>query len=47
MCQEEAREEEARREAFALKQRILESEAGREAALNEVGRKQWWKKCFT
>lgn len=36
VCQEEQKEEEARREAFTLKQRVLECEAGREAALNEV-----------
>lgn len=36
VCQEEQKEEEARRKAFTLKQRLLECEAGREAALNEV-----------
>lgn len=36
VCQEERKEEEARREAFALKQRVLECEAGRDAALNKV-----------
>lgn len=36
LCQEEQKEEEARREAFTLKQRVLECDAGREAALNEV-----------
>ena len=37
VAQEEQREEEARREAFTLRQRLLESEAGREAAIKEVG----------
>lgn len=36
VCQEERKEEEARREAFALKQRVLECDAGRDAALNKV-----------
>lgn len=36
VCQEEQKEEEARLEAFTLKQRVLECDAGREAALNEV-----------
>lgn len=36
VCQEEQKEEKARREGFTLKQRVLECEAGREAALNEV-----------
>lgn len=36
VCEEEQKEEEARREAFTLKQRVLECEAGREAVLNEV-----------
>lgn len=36
ICQEEQKEEEARREAFTLKQRVLECDAGREAALNKV-----------
>lgn len=36
VSQEERKEEEARREAFALKQRVLECEAGRDAALNKV-----------
>lgn len=36
VCQEERKEEEARHEAFALKQRVLECEAGRDAALNKV-----------
>lgn len=36
LCQEEQKKEEARCEAFALKQRVLECDAGREAALNEV-----------
>uniref|UniRef100_A0A8C6TTP2 Ciliary rootlet coiled-coil, rootletin family member 2 n=1 Tax=Neogobius melanostomus TaxID=47308 RepID=A0A8C6TTP2_9GOBI len=37
ICQEEQKEEEARREVFSLKQRVLESDAGRDAALGEVG----------
>lgn len=36
ICQEEQKEEEARCEAFTLKQRVLECDAGREAALNKV-----------
>lgn len=36
LCQEEQKEEEARREAFTLKQRVLEGDADREAALNKV-----------
>ncbi len=36
ICQEEQKEEEARHEVFTLKQRVLECDAGREAALNEV-----------
>ena len=36
LSQEEQKEEEARREAFTLRQRVVECEAGREAALQEV-----------
>lgn len=36
LSQEEQKEEESRRDNFALKQRVLESDAGREAALKEV-----------
>lgn len=36
VCQEEQKEEEARREAFMLRQRVLEGDADREAALNKV-----------
>lgn len=36
LTQEEQKEEESRRDNFALKQRVLESDAGREAALKEV-----------
>lgn len=36
LFQEERKEEEARREAFSLRQKVLECEAGRDAALNEV-----------
>lgn len=36
LAQEEQKEEESRRDNFALKQRVLESDAGREAALKEV-----------
>lgn len=35
---EEQREEESRREAFGLRQKVVESEAGTEAARKEVGR---------
>lgn len=34
---EEQREEESRREAFGLRQKVVESEAGTEAARKEVG----------
>lgn len=34
--QEERKEEEARRKAFAVKKRVLECEAGRDAALSKV-----------
>lgn len=36
LSQEEQREEEMRKETFSLRQRVLESDAGREAALKEV-----------
>lgn len=36
LAQEEQKEEEVRKETFNLKQRVLESEAGKEAALKEV-----------
>ncbi len=36
LTQEEHREEEMRKETFTLRQRVLESDAGREAALKEV-----------
>lgn len=36
VCHEEQKEEEARQEAFTLQQRLLECEAVKEAALNEV-----------
>lgn len=39
VCQEEQRAEEAQREAFVLSQRVLESEAAKEAALSEVSGK--------
>ena len=41
LSQEEQKEEEARREAFTLKQRVVECEAGREAALKEVSLRRW------
>lgn len=36
LTQEEQREEEMRKEAFTLRQKVLESDAGKEAALKEV-----------
>lgn len=36
VCEETRREEEAGRDAFVLKQKVLECDAGRDAALNEV-----------
>lgn len=36
LSQEEQREEEMRKETFTLRQRVLECDAGREAALKEV-----------
>lgn len=39
ICQEEQRAEEAQREAFVLSQKVLESEAAKEAALSEVSGK--------
>lgn len=36
VCQEEQKEEEARREALTLRHRVLECEAAREGVLNKV-----------
>lgn len=41
LSQDEQREEEMRKETFTLRQRILESDAGREAALKEVQHTNW------
>lgn len=43
LTQEEHREEEMRKETFTLRQRVLESDAGREAALKEVQQTNWHK----
>lgn len=43
LTQEEHREEEMRKETFTLRQRVLESDAGKEAALKEVPQTNWHK----